>query len=351
MGTRKIRLQEDEEWQPSSATSTVQHAAGARPHTSRSRSPEEDQSMSDDEDFIVDELPASRRKRRTAGKASGAVADHRALARSLRHRHRELSSQPSLSGAAGSPSERPLLSSGRRESSEGGSGSLERTSSQPLAAQLSGLSGKSSLSSAAQLSARRGCNSGKSRSSRFKGVSRVKDKEGHCWKWRARISYDGGKHFLGYFDDERAAAEAYDCAAINLWGDEDAITNFAKDGSGSINAAAADSPVTKSSRHRGVYWDNNKQLWRAGIGSKGKQHFLGYFKEEDDAAATYDAAAMMFMGNHQLNFPDKSGSLVLTTDALDRVNKLADTTGHAHVSFPTVPGSPQGKPPYGLFSS
>ena len=49
----------------------------------------------------------------------------------------------------------------------------------------------------------------------------MKDKEGHCWKWRARISYDGGKHFLGYFDDERAAAEAYDCAAINLWGDED----------------------------------------------------------------------------------------------------------------------------------
>lgn len=47
----------------------------------------------------------------------------------------------------------------------------------------------------------------------------------------------------------------------------------------------------------------------------------------------------------------QSGSLVLTTDALDRVNKLADTTGHAHVSFPTVPGSPQGKPPYGLFSS
>ncbi len=43
------------------------------------------------------------------------MADHRALARSLRHRHRELSSQPSLSGAAGSPSERPLLSSGRSE--------------------------------------------------------------------------------------------------------------------------------------------------------------------------------------------------------------------------------------------
>ena len=40
---------------------------------------------------------------------------------------------------------------------------------------------------------------------------------------------------------------------------------------------------------------------------QGKQHFLGYFKEEDDAAATYDAAAMMFMGNHQLNFPDKVG--------------------------------------------
>ena len=60
----------------------------------------------------------------------------------------------------------------------------------------------------------------------------MKDKEGHCWKWRARISYDGGKHFLGYFDDERAAAEAYDCAAINLWGDEDvsAAASFVNDG-------------------------------------------------------------------------------------------------------------------------
>ena len=59
---------------------------------------------------------------------------------------------------------------------------------------------------------------------------------------------------------------------------------------------------------------------------------------------------------HELHSPSEvqlfpalvqSGSLVLTTDALDRVNKLADSTGHAHVSFPTVPGSPQGKQPYG----
>ena len=47
----------------------------------------------------------------------------------------------------------------------------------------------------------------------------------------------------------------------------------------------------------------------------------------------------------------QSGSLVLTTDALDRVNKLADTTGHAHVSLPTVPGSPQGKQPCSLSAS
>ena len=46
---------------------------------------------------------------------------------------------------------------------------------------------------------------------------------------------------------------------------------------------------------------------------QGKQHFLGYFKEEDDAAATYDAAAMMFMGNHQLNFPDKVGQTAAVT--------------------------------------
>jgi hypothetical protein len=57
--------------------------------------------------------------------------------------------------------------------------------------------------------------------SRFKGV---------CWierkgKWLAQVSKEGRCRRLGYFDDEIAAAEAYDEAARELFG-EHARPNF-----------------------------------------------------------------------------------------------------------------------------
>lgn len=51
-------------------------------------------------------------------------------------------------------------------------------------------------------------------SSRFKGVSRVKNYP----RWRADITPAGTRYFLGYFDSEHAAAEAYDAAAIGHYG-------------------------------------------------------------------------------------------------------------------------------------
>jgi hypothetical protein len=49
----------------------------------------------------------------------------------------------------------------------------------------------------------------------FKGVT---------WKaserrWRARITWNGQQHFLGYFDTAEAAAAAYSTAADRLFGD------------------------------------------------------------------------------------------------------------------------------------
>jgi hypothetical protein len=52
-------------------------------------------------------------------------------------------------------------------------------------------------------------------SSQYKGVSWRKDKE----KWSAQVTVDGQRRFLGYFDDEKIAAQAYNQAALAAWGE------------------------------------------------------------------------------------------------------------------------------------
>jgi len=58
-------------------------------------------------------------------------------------------------------------------------------------------------------------------SSQYKGVSWSK----RVGKWHVEIYYRGTKIFIGYFDDEEAAARAYDAKALELFGDYAAL-NF-----------------------------------------------------------------------------------------------------------------------------
>ena len=117
--------------------------------------------------------------------------------------------------------------------------------------------------------------------SRFLGVSwNKRDK-----KWRVEISVKGKTEYIGLYDDETAAARAYDAYVIpnNI----DKNLNFPD-----APAAAGHRPTKQggTSKYRGVSWNKNKNKWVAKIRVGGKRKSLGSFADEDDAGRAYDAA-------------------------------------------------------------
>jgi osmotically-inducible protein OsmY len=128
--------------------------------------------------------------------------------------------------------------------------------------------------------------------SKHRGVSWDKRSK----KWIACIKYDGKQHGLGSFEGEEDAARAYDKAARAHHG-EKAQLHFPAEG---------ESGSKQSSNYRGVTWEKKRYKWAANIRYDGKQHHLGYFEDEEEAARAYDRAARVHHGEKaQLNFPAK----------------------------------------------
>jgi len=155
-------------------------------------------------------------------------------------------------------------------------------------------------------------------SSTLRGVSWNKG----SGRWEANISHNNKARYLGSFQDEVAAALAYDEAATRLKGTT-ATLNFenveapranSKPAGGKASkqvmqakksgeAGAAATKTPHSSQYRGVSWNKVGSRWRVNIAHEGKQDFLGHFDSEIEGARAYDIAATKKKGSKAiLNF-------------------------------------------------
>ena len=111
----------------------------------------------------------------------------------------------------------------------------------------------------------------KSLNSGYAGVSWHKSNS----KWRANIRYKGEIIYLGLFNTELEASEAYKKALAKI---ED----------GTFNAEDYKSNFT--SKHKGVYFNKASNKWVSRVRVNGKQKYLGIFKTELEAHHAYQKA-------------------------------------------------------------
>jgi hypothetical protein len=132
-------------------------------------------------------------------------------------------------------------------------------------------------------------------------------------KWEARIRHDGKPQYMGYFDDEREAARAFDTAARRLRGENahggrkgsdwhrlnfptEIEVSKAEERGAQDRAAAAASERQGPSTFVGVSWFKKNHRWAATISHDGKKQHLGYFDDEQEAAQAVDTAARLLRG-------------------------------------------------------
>ncbi|KAI3462954.1 hypothetical protein Pfo_019617 [Paulownia fortunei] len=152
----------------------------------------------------------------------------------------------------------------------------------------------------------------------FRGVSKHRwtgRYEAHLWdklSWNVTQKKKGKQVYLGAYDDEEAAARAYDLAALKYWGTS-TFTNFPiSDYEMEIEIMQT---VTKEeylaslrrkssgfsrgvSKYRGVARHHHNGRWEARIGRVfgNKYLYLGTYCTQEEAARAYDIAAIEYRG-------------------------------------------------------
>ncbi|XP_073222838.1 uncharacterized protein [Cicer arietinum] len=155
------------------------------------------------------------------------------------------------------------------------------------------------------------------RSSKFRGVSRHRwtgRYEAHLWDKHSWNITQKKKGKQGAYDEEEAAARAYDLAAIKYWGTS-TFTNFSI--SDYEKEVEIMNTMTKEeylatlrrkssgfsrgvSKYRGVARHHHNGRWEARIGRVfgNKYLYLGTYSTQEEAARAYDIAAIEYRGIH-----------------------------------------------------
>ncbi|KAK3221655.1 hypothetical protein Dsin_008680 [Dipteronia sinensis] len=190
------------------------------------------------------------------------------------------------------------------------------------------------------------------RSSIYRGVTRHRwtgRYEAHLWDKNCWNESQNKKGRQGAYDDEEAAAHAYDLAALKYWG-QDTILNFPlstyqkefQEMEGQSREEYIGSLRRKSSgfsrgvsKYRGVARHHHNGRWEARIGRVfgNKYLYLGTYATQEEAATAYDMAAIEYRGLNAVTNFDLSRYIkwLKPTNHHTSVNPNVETTSSSSI--------------------